>query len=371
MLTCASQPRFISSATGNNGEGMKSFWEKLPRPFFALAPLADVTDPAFRALVAKYGKPDVIWTEFISADGLYHLLEKVRERPRDAAARRVKPSAGEAVTLSARRLPRKLTFSENPLMRDLQFTKAERPIVMQAFSGKPKMIAYAARLAEELGFDGLDINMGCPDKAIEKQGAGAGLMRNPKLALELVVAAKAATTLPISVKTRVGYHYEILDEWVPLLLSTKPAALTIHLRTRREMSAAPADWGLMKRAVALRDKCGSNTLLIGNGDVKDLGDARAKAKESGADGVMMGRAIFGNPWLFTGRTNISTKEKLEVLVELAYAFEKLSPPKSFVILKKHIKAFVMGFEGAVELRAKMMKAENAKELAESILGSNG
>ena len=249
-----------------------SFWNRLHKPFFVMAPMADVTDPAFRALVAKFGKPDITWTEFLSADGLYHTREI-----------------------------QKMKDAENPLMRDLQFSEAERPIVMQIFSSKPEMITYATKLAAELGFDGVDINMGCPDTSIERQGCGAALIQNPQLAQELIRAAQAASDLPVSVKTRVGYKSESLDEWLPALLETKPAAITLHLRTRKEMSLVPANWELMKKAVALRDRLSPGTLLIGNGDVKDLEDARAKVAAAGCDGAMLGRAIFGNPWVFAGR----------------------------------------------------------------------
>ncbi len=315
-----------------------SFWDALPRPFFVLAPMADVTDPAYRALIAKYGKPDVTWTEFVSADGLYHLREI-----------------------------QKVLNIENPLMRDLQFSEAERPMVAQFFSSKPEMIAYAAKLADGLGFDGVDINMGCPDRSIEKQKAGAALIKTPEIAVEIIRAAQAATTLPVSVKTRIGYNTEVLEEWLPKLLLAEPAAITLHLRTRKEMSSVPAHWELMQKAVQIRNKINPSVLLIGNGDVKDLADAEARVAETGCDGVMLGRAIFGNPWLFARSENNpeqsrETVEKLAALVELAYAFEKLSPAKSFAILKKHIKAFVTGFDGAAELRAKLMAAESAAEL---------
>src|SRR3990167_5017764 len=222
---------------------MESFWQALPKPFFAMAPMADVTDPAWRGLVAELGRPNVMFTEFVSADGLSHT--------------RTPRADGTCIYGSD---------SDNPLMRDLQFTEAERPIVAQFFTGKPEMMAYAARLAAELGFDGVDINMGCPDRTIEHQGAGAALIQNPSLAVELVHAAQAAvkgiptssyrtdSVFPISVKTRIGFNTEMLDEWLPALLEAKPAAITLHLRTRKEMSLVPARWGLMKRAVELRDK---------------------------------------------------------------------------------------------------------------------
>lgn len=304
-----------------------------------MAPMADVTDPAFRALVAKKGSPSVFWTEFVSADGLYHTREIA-----------------------------KLPDSENPLMRDLQFSEAERPIIAQIFSSKPDMIAYAAKLAEELGFDGVDINMGCPDRSIEKQGAGACLIKTPELAVELINAAKAATSLPVSVKTRVGYNTEVLDTWLPALIAAEPAVITLHLRTRKEMSLVPARWELMSKAVAIRNALGSKIPLIGNGDVTDLDDAKQKIDATGCDGVMIGRGMFGNPWVFAGRKSEDTplEEKLAALAELTCAFEALKPHKHFAILKKHIKAFVTGFDGAAELRHKLMETDSASELNQVI-----
>ncbi|OGG77957.1 hypothetical protein A3A36_02215 [Candidatus Kaiserbacteria bacterium RIFCSPLOWO2_01_FULL_52_12b] len=316
-----------------------SFWDNLPKPFFVMAPMADVTDVAFRALVAKRGKPDIFWTEFVSADGLYHTREI-----------------------------KKMSDEENPLMRDLAFGKDQRPIVAQIFSSEPEMIAYATTLVAKLGFDGIDINMGCPDRTIEKQGAGAALVKTPALAVELIRAAQKASNLPVSVKTRIGYSKESLDEWLTALLEASPAAITLHLRTRKEMSLVPANWELMKKAVEIRNRIHPNVFLIGNGDVRNLEDARTKVVESGCDGAMLGRAVFGNPWVFAGRKSedIPLVEKLAALVELAHDFEKLSPPKNFAILKKHIKAFVTGFDGAVELRTRLMVVNSAAALAATV-----
>ncbi len=312
------------------------FWKNLQKPFFVMAPMADVTDVAFRALVAKCGAPDVFWTEFVSADGLYHTREI-----------------------------NKMKDEENPIMRDLMKGEAERPIVAQIFSAKPEMIAYAVTLVNKLGFDGVDLNMGCPDRSIERQGCGSAMIKTPETARKIIRAARSASNLPVSVKTRVGYNKESLNEWLTALLEEAPAAITLHLRTRKQMSLVPADWELMKKAVEIRNHVNSEVLLIGNGDVQDLDDARAKAAESGCDGVMLGRAMFGNPWVFAGRKSfdIPLKEKLAALIELARGFEKISPPKNFAILKKHIKAFVTGFAGAAELRAKLMETESASALA--------
>ena len=343
--------------TASNGMNL-GFWKKLKKPFFALAPLADVTDTAFRELVAKYsehgkphGGPDVFWTEFVAVDGLL--------------------SEGRKVLLS-----------------DFKYTKNEHPIVAQIFGSKPENFREVAKMIKELGFDGIDINMGCPDKSVEKQGAGANLIKNPKLAQEIIRATmEGAGGLPVSVKTRIGYHNDNLDEWLKALLETKPAAITIHARTRKEMSNVPARWDTVKRAVELAR--GTGTLIIGNGDVADLEDAELKVRETGADGIMLGRAIFGNPWLFNKKVKYSEipyQEKLRVMVEHTYLFEKklgLNQPrlvgrtdlqgesvlggiKSFAIMKKHYKGYVNGFDGAKELRMKLMEAKNAREVKDIV-----
>lgn len=311
------------------------FWAKLNKPFFVLAPMADVTDAAFRRIIEKYGKPDVFWTEFVSADGLCSNGRKV-------------------------------------LVRDLEFTKKEKPIVAQLFSSKPEKMREAAALCQKLGFDGIDINMGCPDRSIEKQGCGAAMIKNPKLAREIIRAAKeGAPKLPVSVKTRIGYNKNEITTWIPEVLAEGIAALTIHVRTRKEMSLVPARWEHVREVIELRNKISPQTLIIGNGDVKDMNDARAKAKEFGADGVMLGRAIFGNPWLFSSlhgkQITPSIQEKLKVLVEHTKLFEKLlGDIKSFAIMKKHYKAYVNGFEGAKEFRTELMEAKNVKEVGEKV-----
>lgn len=301
------------------------------RPILVLAPMANVTDPAFRQIIAKYGKPPVIWTEFVSADGLF--------------------LGGE--------------HAQKLLLRDLSYTEAERPIVAQVFTSNPERMRKAAALCRKLGFDGFDINMGCPDRSVEKQGAGAALMKNPKLAQELILAAKdGAGDMPVSVKTRIGYNKNEIETWLPALLETKPAVVTIHARTRKEMSKVPARWDVVKRAVEIRNDFGSETYIFGNGDVMDLTDARLKAKESGADGVMLGRAIFGNPWLFAEQVP-TLEKKLKVLIEHTNLHEKFfGKTKSFAFMKKHFKAYVTGFAGAGELRAKLMEANNAREVEE-------
>ncbi|MEK9151375.1 MAG: tRNA-dihydrouridine synthase [Patescibacteria group bacterium] len=353
------------------------FWEKLEKPFFVLAPMANVTDAVFRRIITKYSKyggkdmangseanvpaealrvggPDVTWTEFVSADGLCH------------------PKGREA------------------LLRDLWFTEGERPIVAQLFTAHPEKMFEAAKLVTELGFDGIDINMGCPDKNVMKQGAGATCMKDPQLAQELIIAAREGTIsfgkqLPISVKTRLGFNEDNLEAWLPHLLEAKPAAITVHARTKKDMSKVPARWERVKRAVEIAEACppaggGARTLIIGNGDAKDMHDAAEKIHATGADGVMLGRAIFGNPWLFDkNKTTVTVEEKIRVALEHTKLFEEVwGPPassdeafragntKSFELMKKHYQAYINHFPQAKELRVQLMACHSAGEVEKVI-----
>lgn len=308
---------------------MNNFWNTIQKPFFVLAPMADVTDAAFRRIIAKYGKPDVVWTEFVSSDGLVLAPEEGREK----------------------------------LLKDLEYTEEERPIVAQLFTSRPENMEKAARLAAELGFDGVDINMGCPDRSIEKQGAGAAHIKDVENAKEVIAAARAgAGDVPVSVKTRLGYNKNEIDTWIRALLELDLPALTVHARTRREMSKVPARWEDLKEIVEMRNDISPETLIIGNGDVESIADGRIKLEESGADGAMLGRAIFGNPWLFSEKVP-TLKEKLTVMVEHTTLFEELLPHKNFAVMKKHYKAYVSGFEGASELRQRLMETNSATEVA--------
>lgn len=369
---------------------MKNFWKELKeasrkanKPFFALAPMADVTDPAFRIIIAKYGKPDVTWTEFVSADGLAHAIGREK------------------------------------LLKDLAYTEAERPIVAQLFSSNPENMKYAAKLCTELGFDGVDINMGCPDRTIEKQGCGSAMIKTPDKAVEIIRAAqegireavteaagagRTVSEIPLSVKTRVGYSKEIIDEWIPALLNENIAALTIHARTRKDLSKVPANWDYVKRVVTLRDVIVPETVIIGNGDVVDVADGIEKAARTGCEGIMIGRACFGNPWIFNQQVkvlrrgnwnqgwwlnllprnwakkimgdsryttaDIDIQEKLRVMVEHSELFCKLLPHKNFATMKKHYKAYCHGFPGAKELRIALMESPDVatvKELVNTFL----
>lgn len=319
-----------------------SFWDVLPKPIIALAPLANVTDAAFRRVIAKYsrharkdgseGGPDVMWTEFVSADGLILAHEEGKKK----------------------------------LLADLIYTEEERPIVAQLFTSNEKHMEEAARLCATLGFDGIDINMGCPDRAIERQGAGAAMIKTPEKAAAIIRAAKrGAGLLPVSVKTRVGYNKDELAVWLPALLAEEPAVVTVHARTRKEMSKVVARWEHVRDAVRIRDELNKSTLIMGNGDVASIADAHAKANETGADGIMIGRGIFGNPWFFNPAFDVRAvpiEERLRVMLEHTELFETLLPFKSFAVMKKHYKAYITDFDGAKELRMELMNTESRADV---------
>jgi nifR3 family TIM-barrel protein len=329
-----------------------NFWKKLNKPFFCLAPMSDVTDIAFRRIIAKYSKNRknkdsvVFWTEFVAADGLCNKLAKKK------------------------------------LSHILKYSEAERPIVAQVFGANPENMKKACSYIASLGFDGIDINMGCPDKSVVAQGAGAGLIKTPQLARKIIQAAhtgikSVGSSIPVSVKTRIGFNREEIENWIPELLKEDISALTIHLRTAKELSLVSANWDLMKKIVKLRNKINPEILIIGNGDVVDLKDAEEKALKYGCDGIMIGRGVFGNPWVFkrsalesSKRTDLNSfKERLQILIEHTQIFDKeLAKPKhkSFAVMKKHFKAYVNGFEGSKELRVKLMETENSKEVEKII-----
>ncbi len=322
---------------------MENFWKKLSKkkkPFFCLAPMADVTDRAFRQIVAKYsrfilpdgsqeGGPGVFFTEMVACDGL-------------------------------------CSQGKEKLLELLKFSKIEKPIVAQLFGSHPENFYQSAQLVKKLGFDGIDINMGCPQKNILKQGAGADLINHPELAKEIIRATKrGAGDLPVSVKTRIGFNKNELKTWLPVLLEEKPTVITIHGRTKKEMSKVPAHWDVIKRGVEMAKN--SEVLIIGNGDVQNIEDGRQKAQASGVDGIMVGRAILGKPCLFNDLVVglPSEKKRLEMLKKHLKLFEKFyggkKRSKNFALMKKHMKAYLSGFEKAKELRIKLMKCGSEQE----------
>jgi len=325
----------------------QGFWKKIigktkkqKRPILSLASMANVTDAAFRRMIAKYGKPDVMWTEFVSCDGL-------------------------------------CSDGKEKLMLDLIFHKSEKPIVAQFFGAKPENFYKCAKLAQELGFDGIDINMGCPDRGVVRQGAGSALIKNPKLAQKIIKETiRGAGKLPVSVKTRIGFNEVEYKKWIPYLLKMDIVALTIHGRTKKEMSDVPAHWDIIGDIVKMRNRLKSKTLIIGNGDVSSLADAQEKYEKYGVDGVMVGRAMFGTPWFFSFDERFKKKfsipkNKLKLALEHTKFFEKIfGNKKHFDIMKKHYKAYISGFDDAKKMRMRLMVVKSfgsAKKAFKSLI----
>lgn len=342
----------------------RNIWAELPKGFTVLAPMEGVTDVVFRQVVAKAGRPDLFFTEFTNVSSF--ASEKGRE---------------------------------NALER-LEVAPTDAPIIAQIWGKNPEHFAELAGALESLGFAGLDINMGCPDRHVNAAGGGAAMIRTPELAVECYRQAKAATKLPVSVKTRLGYTYvEEFREWLPTMLREKPAALTVHLRTRKEMSKVPAHYELIPEIVRLRDEISPETRLVINGDIKDLRQCRElAAKYPGVDGFMIGRGVFENPYCFTERVlagrgdgvsgdEVTLEELLALfrlhldlfdaqdMKHLARQAELMREDPEFALrmdgkvrglpfepLKHYFKIYVAGFPGAAELRAKLMECRTTDEV---------
>ena len=312
---------------------MNNFWLDLPPAFSALAPMADVTDASFREVIAKNGQPDVMWTEFVSADGLFLAPFQNRDFWLPEELRIIMQKHGVA--------------SDNPLAKDLIFSPNEQPLVVQFFSRDPGRMKQSAQLAVDLGFAGIDINMGCPAKVIVRQGAGCAMIKEPDQAVEVINAAieGAAGKIPVSVKTRVGFNRDDeLQDWISTLLQTDIAALGVHARTRKDMSKVPARWENITKVVALRDKINPTIKIIGNGDVTSIQEGKKRVSESGADGYMIGRGIFGNPWLFNeeiNKKNLDDVVIFKTMKEHTILFNKyLGDTKSFALMRKHYKSYL-------------------------------
>lgn len=309
---------------------MTNIWKDLPKPIFALAPMEGVTDTVFRQIIASCGKPSICFTEFTNVDGLFSKgKSKVEHR--------------------------------------LIFKPEEKPIVAQIWGMEPKNYTRAAKTIQDLGFDGIDINMGCPQKSVVKKGACAGLIHNKKLAQKIIKATRKGSKLPISVKTRIGIDTIETEDWISFLLEQKIDALIIHPRTAKEQSNVPAHWEEIKKAVLLRNKIAPQTTLIGNGDVLTIEDAYGKITQFGLDGIMFGRAVFRDPFLFNKNLSLkdlSLDKRLILLLNHSALFEKTwGGNKHFPILKKFFKIYTSGLINAKETREKLMEANTHEETA--------
>ncbi|MCI0131210.1 tRNA-dihydrouridine synthase [Vagococcus sp. CY53-2] len=306
-----------------------NFWQDLPKPFFILAPMEDVTDVVFRHVVKKAGAPDVFFTEFTNSDSFCH------------------PDGKESVQ-------GRLVFEED-----------EQPIVAHIWGDNPEYFRQMSKELKEMGFKGIDINMGCPVPNVATRGKGSGLILRPDVAAELIAAAKEGG-LPVSVKTRIGYHSqdEMID-WLAHILKQDIANLSIHLRTRDEMSKVPAKWELIPEILALRDEIAPDTLITINGDVLDRQMGLELVEKYGVDGVMIGRGIFKNPYAFEKEPkNHSTEDLLGLLrlqLDLQDEYAK-QVPRSIVGLHRFFKIYVKGFPGASDLRVSLMNTKSTDEV---------
>lgn len=340
---------------------IRGFWEHLAKPVIGLAPMDGVSDAAFRYIVAKYGRPSLTITEFTAAEGI-----------RVGAVR---------------------------VLEDFRFSPLERPVVAQIFGADPSAFTVAASVAAALGFDGIDVNMGCPAKNVTQRGAGAALIQDPERALQILAATRqgidrwyetgsleacgiptslhpeilsrrealgnpAPQPLPLSVKTRLGYEESTIESWIRTLSSHPLAALTIHGRTLKQLYSGSADWEAIARGARIGREAG--ILVLGNGDVQSLEDARHRITTYGVDGVLIGRASFGNPWLFQEH-EASWEERRAVALEHARYLWQITNGHAFVRIRKHLVDYCKGFEGAADTRRLLMRTETLTDV-EAVLG---
>lgn len=303
-----------------------NIWEELPKPFLVLAPMEGVTDIIFRQVIAQAGRPDLFFTEFTNVSS--YASEKGRA---------------------------------NALER-LEVAPSDHPIIAQIWGKNPAHFSATCQVLASLGFSGVDLNFGCPDKHVNKAGGGAAMIQTPNLAIECLQNAQKSTNLPVSVKTRLGWSQPSeYREWLSVLLAEHPAALTIHLRTKKEMSKVPAHYELIPNIIALRNQISPTTKLVLNGDIKDRTQAlKLHQAHPEADGFMIGRGVFANPYCFTNHT--PTREELMALLELHLdLYEERASHIPYEPLKHFFKIYINNFPGAKELRTQLMETHNIKE----------
>jgi len=338
----------------------KTLWQRLNKPIVGLSPMDGVTEVVYRSIQKKYGNPDLIYTEFTSVEGICNNAEK--------------------------------------LLRDFSYTEGQRPIIAQVFGVTPEYYRQTAVLLCELGFDGIDINMGCPAKSMHKQGSGANLIRTPGLAQEIVrqtkqgiedyyngmrskdcpdishrivkeveARAKLVQNRPakigLSIKTRVGFSDPVTEEWIKTLLETQPEAIALHGRTLKQQYSGEANWEEIGKAVKIAQ--GSGTLILGNGDVNSYQEALEKIDKYGVDGVLIGRASFGNPFVFLPEGTNPNKNIFKVALEHSQLYEKEyfdQENNRFLPMRKHLGWYVKGIEQAKQVRMELFRANSSEDV---------
>ncbi len=331
----------------------QNVWQTLPKPFTILAPMEGVTDVVFRAVIEHAGAPDLFFTEFTNVSSF------ASEKGRKNALERLDLEIAPKTTKNSKLLDRALTST---------------PVIAQIWGNNPAHFAEIASALESLGFLGLDINMGCPDRHVNKTGGGAAMIKTPNLAIECIKQAKTNTNLPVSVKTRLGYTYiSEYKTWLPLLLEQNLAALTVHLRTKKEMSKTAAHFELIPEIIKLRDDISPETKLIINGDIKDIKHIQELSKKyPEVDGFMIGRGVFQNPFCFNKNyiDKTPTREELQDLLNYhldlfdtrKIELESRGSKYAYEPLKHFYKIYINNFPGASDLRAKLMECKTTNEV---------
>jgi tRNA-dihydrouridine synthase len=323
---------------------VQSFWQDLQNPILALAPMEDVTDTVFREIILSVSNPDilsVLFTEFTSTDGLCHKKGRLKVMDR--------------LVVSA---------SEIALVK-----QNNTKLVAQIWGSKPENFRTSAKIIADLNiFDGIDINMGCPVKKVVNNKSCSALINYPELAAEIIQATKEGSHLPVSVKTRLGFKSIITEKWIGHILKSAPEAITIHGRTQNMMSEGKVLWTEIAKAVQLRNEASSSTLIIGNGDILEYSDALMKINEYGLDGIMIGRGVFRNPWVFNyTQPKVTIAQKLELLRKHIELFDSTwRNSKNYNILKRFYKIYLNDFRGAAECREKLMNTNSCRDALDLI-----
>ena len=303
--------------------------------------MEDVTDTAFREIIMSVASPDnlhVLFTEFTSTDGIHPVgKETVRQRL-------------------------KVSETEHQLLKEKNIK-----LVAQIWGNNPEKYYQTIKLIEqeEFPFHGIDINLGCPVKKIVSQGCCSALIKNPSLAQEILIASREATSLPLSVKTRIGFKTPETENWISHLLKQPIDAIILHGRTQKQMSEGKSDWNEIEKAVQLKNKINPRIKLIGNGDILTLKDAKSRINSHGVDGVMIGRGIFNNPWLFSGKTveHINQNDRIKLLIKHAELFwNTWGETKNFALLRRFFKIYISNFRDSSLLRHELMQTQNIYEV---------
>jgi tRNA-dihydrouridine synthase B len=373
-----------------------SFWDDIyskKKLVVGLSPMDGVTDAAMRYMTAKYGHPDLLFTEFVSVDALKHAKE---EKSVDRVMRAfIKASDVDSYSRIAVNPSSQTESQWENGFTDSRIHEHKWPYeIAQVFGHTPELFYQAAVMIATLGYDGMDINMGCPAHKVEEQGSGAGLIRFPETAQEIVRQAKQAMIdfsegkvtiddldispmtrdwvklhsrsviqkgiLPVSVKTRIGVDRIVVEEWMEALMEVEPANISLHGRTLKQLYQGLADWEAIGRAAEVVHARGGH--LLGNGDITSLSDLQAKAEQFGVDGGLVGRCAEGNPELFIGNDEPTIQQRKDWMVEHAQVYEKIFGLDNFMPMRKHLAWYCKGFPGAVEVRSKLMQTNSSHEV---------